>query len=409
MTGLEQGLELQVDSSKPLLTQVQTALRGRKPKPVNSQLADRLGNVPEFYDRARPDRLETIKVRPIDLLHHLGLITANPGLGGRMLGSTGLWAVLRYAFAFEATSSGHIGLSELARTGLRYHQRMWFSEYLGIATSSLLMGRQLFSPAKRTFGHALDADYLATDKNWGSRLGVAKDFNPSSGSWPDYYFFDQDPLTGTAPTAIVECKGHRGADPGYIYSQFADAAAQLDAPANLAGTVPRRLMIGAAPVDNQIRAYALELQAKTSANDESGKDILRPSSWLGVAKALAFAGADSVAWALASDQAVPRDGQPRSQSTLSVVESELGDFAGTKLEIPAGAGLQLTVFAGINRRLLEASEAGDLERARSAQETVAGDWAALAGEPKSEDGDRARSFLANGTILEMSLVRGDGG
>ena len=133
----------------------------------------------------------TVQLKPIDLLHRLGVITTPvvPNLAD----ISSWWAYIRYLWAFEppdGTLNDPLRLSDAA-LGIDFHQKGLMSEELGVGMAALIMELYFNAP------EAADVSLVVSDQSLPAAL-----FKAAS---PDYLFSNADGTT----YYVVECKGTR--------------------------------------------------------------------------------------------------------------------------------------------------------------------------------------------------------
>ena len=136
-------------------------------------------------------RQQTVLVRPVELLHHLGQITTPPITELVDLSST--WAEIRYVWAFRPNFGGRfrraLRLNDAVKR-LDFHQKTLLSDEFGVAFAAYYMDR---------FEQATDPVDVFVAK----RQGQFRLRGNSRRSLPDYIFTGP----GQDRSFIVECKG----------------------------------------------------------------------------------------------------------------------------------------------------------------------------------------------------------
>src|SRR5579859_7602875 len=134
---------------------------------------------------------QTVLVRPVELLHHLGQITTPPITELVDLSST--WAEIRYVWAFRPNFDGRfrraLRLNDAVKR-LDFHQKTLLSDEFGVAFAAYYMDR---------FEQATDPVDVFVAK----RQGQFRLRGNSRRSLPDYIFTGP----GQYRYFIVECKG----------------------------------------------------------------------------------------------------------------------------------------------------------------------------------------------------------
>jgi len=369
----------------------------------------RVGGVPEYQE---------LIVRPIQLLHRLGVVTTPPIDNLADICST--WAYYRYLWAFALPDPpchpAPLCLSTHA-LAIDFHQKGLMSDQIGVGMAALLMAESFGAP------DAADVALAVDDDAWDFTLGEAS---------PDYLFFNED----QSRLFVVECKGTRCGRPAAI-DQLRRGTEQLPSLQFQDGRPdPTGLVIGTLLAADSVTVLVIDPPRDSgegpveSYREKSGertwriKDAQRfaaTSKAVAESKILSFAGDDEAAYQRVANLQSTRRWESQSGRSApretSVVENELGEFSGVSESIPVRDAVRVEVFQGIQRGLREAYLANDRDqiaelraglksRRRDGRVSEAGilepDGLA-AHHQESENESTVRSFALDGTFLEMRV------
>lgn len=200
------------------------------------------------------------------LLYTIGWMTAGPpSLSAETITGAGLWAFLRYGWAFE-DAPRHVAVRNEA-VAIRGRNRAVFSEATGIGASAHILARGVFPE-----GPVLVADL----DDAGAELAEAGliQLLPSTARRPDYLIAGLDPLQGWS-LAVLECKGTVG-DRSRAVGQLKTGALQA---ASVTSRLPLRrfAMATALHLDAEVReivSFGVELDPSPEIDETAPADSL---------------------------------------------------------------------------------------------------------------------------------------
>lgn len=311
-----------------------------------------------------------VLVRPIDLLHSIGVTTTPPV--ANLVDLSSWWAYYRYlwAFALPRTNRSQLRLSDEAKE-IDFHQKALLSDEVGVGMAAYLMASYCGAP------QSIDVDVAIRRRV----LPVRRQFDES----PDYIFFD------AAQTVyyIVECKGTQTTRAAAI-KQLQRGTEQVPSLTFTNGTQSVPLVVATHLGKRATNVYVVDPPADELPPDRRRLQESKPrerapnhwqvDDWRGFAAAartgvearlLAFAGDDAAAMERLST-IVPLDVRRRPERRdLRRRDTELGEFEGVEDVLPSRDGVRLVVFRGVERNVLQ--------RARSVDDEVFADAVADAG------------------------------
>jgi hypothetical protein len=307
--------------------------------------------------------VQLLTVRPIALLHSIGLATAVPSLDVATLRLSGRWAIARYVWAFARTPSGQLRMSAPSNE-VFHHQRQLMSEHMAIGLATWVMAQRLTSPPSGM----LDADWLARHQP-SPPPQLAAGFSARK-PWPDYFF----PVSAASLTFhVVECKGTSG-HRSSVVRQFAERAiSQVIGPT--ASIIDRRVMFGCCiPRGSRSgktlgipRGFALEVDMGTSPGRQTSV-IHRRQLGRGAAERLAcsqllsFAGQDASAeyvspWRQTALEDVVRSNAPIPTHLRVGALSDSYELS----ELRVGGDRGISIFTGLATDVATSCREGSLD------------------------------------------------
>lgn len=335
-------------------------------------------------------RRETVLIRPVELLHHLGQITTPPVTELVDLSST--WAEIRYVWAFRPNFDGRFRRALRLNNAVKqldFHQKTLLSDEFGVAFAAYYMDR---------FEQATDP----VDTFIARRQGQFGLRGNSRRSLPDYIFTGP----GVDQYFVVECKGTQSSRSTAI-AQLQRGSEQvmtvdIDPPATVT-----RLVIGAW-LRSSISVLLID-------PDDDGGEVRKLSHWspeevtrFAAAKRLTYIGDNLGAARVISDfiSQKAREEQPVfERARLTITETDLGDFVGSAQPRMTPDGHRLELFRGIQRRSLDRLYHApvlpkQLERSRD----VPQGGGSLVETGADNVGAFVRSFTRDGSLFQVRIV-----
>jgi hypothetical protein len=400
-----------VESSKKLIKEVQA-----KQKTQDAYLEEKKKAIP--YRKPLKvvsgfAEVRQIQVRPIQLLHRLGVITTPAVENLADVCST--WAYYRYMWAFALPKPGKKNKLRLSKHALEidFHQKGLMSDQIGVGMAALIMGADYGAT------EAADVSIAVEEDNWSFTLGDAS---------PDYLFFNPDKTV----LYIVECKGTRCSRSDAV-SQLRRGTEQLpslqftdDRPE------PPSLVIGTLMSESSVRVLIVDPPGEDSKSEITDPDRptrIGPKTWsiknserfdaslrnIAQAKVLAFAGADSAA-VQKLERVYKRLGRlPRSTAReTETSENAFGIFSGIRERVPVRDGVRVEIFQGVEEAMREGYIMDDKDRILDGRERLL--RVGLKKDPRTElkgfsvytdrRGNKSviRSLAPDGTLLEFRIT-----
>ncbi|TGE37170.1 hypothetical protein E4K67_14925 [Desulfosporosinus fructosivorans] len=293
-----------------------------------------------------------IAIKPIELLHRIGVITtpAIPNLAD--ISST--WAVIRYIWAFEvstATSIEPLRLSSEARN-IDFHQKGLLSDEIGVGMAAYVMANYMNAP------NAIDVEIALRTPAWMAIQHYATS--------PDYLFYDD--INGDV--FIVECKGNQTSR-NSTYEQLRRGTEQVPSIKFSSGRQATSIIIGTCMLPNNTEVYIIDPPGEKG----DGSGFLEPggktkkigsTTWEVIddekfvrdinsfdrAKKLSYAGAEAEVIKQLNME-LPKNVSRfvNYDPLIEIEENELGDFQGVRYSLPTADGVGVEVFKGLLREV----------------------------------------------------------
>ncbi len=332
---------------------------------------------------------QTVLVRPIELLHHLGQITTPPITELVDLSST--WAEIRYVWAFRPNFDSRFKRSLRLNDAVKrldFHQKTLLSDEFGIAFAAFYMDR---------FEKATDP----IDAFVARRQGQIRLRGNSRRSLPDYIF------TGPNPNQyyVVECKGTQSSRATVAQLQRGSEqvmTVDIDPPASIT-----RLVIGSW-LQQSIAVLLIDPEEELPDDGE----IRKLSRWsqeeisaFAAAKRLTYVG-DQLAASKVVTRFAKTEMEPPvfEEALLTNLETRRGNFVGSAQRRITPDGHRLEMFRGVRSDLLDALYHG---RAPSKEFDVSGERTADTGYVETVTADDiafVRSFTRDGSMFEVRIL-----
>ena len=383
---------VRVDASAALAARV-TRRKQRKGVRVNPA-----GNVIEAADMKEPGEIpglpEALVVRPIEILHAAGRLTA--GTNGPLSPVSGLWPVVRYAWIF-APSSEYLHLTPDA-LALRARLRSALSETLGIGLSSMLARVAIRAERGDCSIEIADAEMAVGEealKAGGQRVSVRQ----RGSVCPDYVATAHDGLGGVLGFDTIESKGLfdavRTGPSAAALNQLRDATVQTEGlqvadrilsgygfcacvadrdESQHWGPTLRNLsrgevfVLGVDPREREApipQGEAPVLRRPGGAWAVTNRERFARSAFDATrAQILLWAGDEQVAREILREPPPERLGPPNVLG--GELQDDRGRFEGVELQIGAGgAGPALRIFTGVEETILAAARTGEMAQLRT--------------------------------------------
>lgn len=351
---------------------------------------------------------QEIWIKPVQLLHRLGVITT-PAIEN-IVDVCSTWANFRYLWAFELPDGGardQLRLSQHA-ISIDFHQKGLMSDHIGVGMAALLM-EMMNAP------YAADVSVAMKDPTW--PIGL------TGNASPDYLFFNND----RSILYVVECKGTR-CERNSALDQLMRGAEQLPSLTFTDGRTqqPPSLVIGTQMTSQSVRVHVIDPPSEYLPTRDlpkriemrewiipESKVIEDPARHVSQIKILSYAGLDEDASAKRERLSTPLKGFPRfmpRETTLE--ENEFGTFRGVRQRVPVRDNLQIEVFQAVQESLREAYVQDDVDRIQEESRKIA----PLTTGASTESGmtsfevDRrsaariVRDFAPDGTLLEIKIT-----
>ena len=349
--------QVHVESSAALVTAVQAKQQARA-RWLQARALSNNAKTPATFPPFSPSK--DILVRPIDLLHSIGLTTTPPV--ANLVDICSWWAYYRYlwAFALPGRRTSTLRLSAEAKQ-IDFHQKALLSDEVGVGMAAYLMSTYCGTP------QSIDVDVAIR-----RRVLPVRTQDESS---PDYIFFD----AAQTRYFVVECKGTQTSRSAAV-KQMQRGTEQVPSLvfANGAPSVP--LVVATHLSKTATNVYVIDPPADDLPPDpkriresrpvESAPNRWEVDDWRGFAAAsragvqarlLAFAGDDEAAQERLAT-VVPIEPQHRPfRRTLQIRETPLGDYEGVEDVLPSRDGVRLAIFRGVERNVIDRARSADDE------------------------------------------------
>lgn len=404
MNALTTPRHVTIESSQELLASVQEKqaqrnarlqAKGRPPALRKGPLAV----VPKF------DPSRTVPIKPIELLHRLGVITTPviPNLAD----ISSWWAYIRYLWAFElpdGTPDDRLRLSDAA-LGIDVHQKRLMSDQIGVGMAALVMESHFDALEAADVAVALNEQVLPVEL--------------TEATSPDYLFWNDQ----RTAYYVVECKGtrssrntaleqlRRGTEqvPSLRFTDGRQPPTALVIGTRLTGNGTEVLIIDPPPDEEEPKGVT-KLGSNEWAISDS-KEFQRVTGMVSELKILGYAAADQAVEAIVRRR-WPQMAEAWPTWTRRTVEREnmFGEFSGVQQTLPFLDDVRVEVFQGIGQRVLSAHLEHDDEKVRAEREVLLDliqdhnpDQVQQFRFRSTEntDGVGVRSVSSDGTILEL--------
>ncbi|MDE0434478.1 MAG: hypothetical protein OXH92_10770 [Bryobacterales bacterium] len=391
-----------LDSVREKQAQRNARLRasGRSPALKKDQL--------EVVQRFAPSR--TVPLRPIDLLHRLGVITTPvvPNLAD----ISSWWAYIRYLWAFElpdGTSDDRLRLSDAA-LGIDVHQKRLMSDQIGVGMAALIMKLYFDAPGASDVAVALNEQVLPVDL--------------TEATSPDYLFWNAEQTA----YYVVECKGtrcprsvaldqlRRGTEqvPSLRFTDGRQPPTALVIGTRLTGNGTEVMIIDPPPDEEGPKGVIKLGSNKWEISDP--KEFQRVTGMVSELKILGYAAADQAAEDIVREKWTRiAEAWPTRRRRTVVRENTFGEFSGVQQTLPFLDDVHVEVFQGIGRGVLAGHLKHDDAIVRAEREELLDRIQAYADDPEhreqfgfqkteNTDGIGVLSVSSDGTILEIRLA-----
>ena len=347
----------------------------------------------------------TVPLRPIHLLHRLGVITTPvvPNLAD----ISSWWAYIRYLWAFElpdGTPYDRLRLSDAA-LGIDVHQKRLMSDQIGVGMAALVMESHFNAPEAADVAVALNEQVLPVEL--------------TEATSPDYLFWDDQ----RTAYYVVECKGTRSSR-NTALEQLRRGTEQVPSLRFTDGRQPPTALV----IGTRLTSDGTEVLIIDPPPDEEGpkglirhgsnvweisdsKEFQRVTGMVSELKILGYAAADQAVEDIVRKE-WPRVAEvwPTRIRRTAVRENTFGEFSGVQQTLPFLDDVRVDVFQGIERGVLAGHLDHDDEKVRAEQEELLGRIQARDPDPmrnfgfqrtENTDGVGALSVSSDGTILEL--------
>lgn len=342
ITALYTDYDFQVDSSQDLIDDVTNAQNKRiasftaKNKPAPA-MKHNLTKVTGY------DPHQTLKIKPIELLHAIGRATTPPI--PNLVDISATWAILHYMWAFALrTENGTtpLRLSDQARR-IDFHQKALLSDQMGIGFACYLMSKWygLTNP--------VDVDVALNQLSW----NITKQHTKS----PDYIFLG----SGTNPTVIVECKGTQTSRAVSI-DQIRSGTEQLPSIVFNDGRPTTGMIFATCLKQKSTTIYVVdppdkdlgnvknnlrETQEQTPWVIEDTENFIEKTNSLNSAKLLSFSGDNSVGLDLVPIEYDKLDYRQNIQPEQKIIRTDFGNFSGISETVDTKENVRIEIFRGL--------------------------------------------------------------
>ena len=381
--------EIVIESSQAIIDSIRRQQSKRR-RP--SQSKGPLAVVKQFEPR------RTIKIRPIDLLHHLGLVSTP--IIPNLTDICSHWAYLRYLWAFEppsCTSNEPLRLSHDALS-IDFHQKGLMSDEIGVGMAALIMAKYFHAPNVADVSVATKMQILPVQL--------------TEAASPDYLFWNAK----QSKYYVVECKGTRCAK-NVVLSQLCRGLEQLPSLRFTDGRQPPiALVIATRLTSRGTEVFIVDPPLRHDDDLEDDDDGPR-GAWQSVGlvfdlKRLAYAGDDqTIRDAVRQKWSWLAEFRPVSPRQLVSRVNNSGKFVGVEYSLPFSPGIQVNVFQGLEQNLLNAIRENFRNLLAVPGDLPGSGWSPIPDHDRqfglevteSSESVRLSSISPDGTILEIHL------
>ena len=403
--------EIDIESSQEIISSIHKQQSKRR-RPPQSKVP--LAVVKRFAPR------RTIKIRPFDLLHRLGLVLTP--IIPNLTDLCSHWAYMRYLWAFEPPSGTSIEPLRLSREALSidFHQKGLMSDEIGVGMAALIMAEYFNAP-----GFA-DVSVAAKTQTLPVQL--------TESASPDYLFWNAT----RSKYYVVECKGTRCAK-NVVLAQLCRGLEQLPSLRFTDGRQPPIALVVATKLtgtgtevfivdpplrhgdnprhDDDLEDEEDDLEDEDDDDDDDDDDDGPTGGRQSIGlvfdlKRLAYAGDDQTIQDVVM-QKWPRLADIRLVRPRQMVSriNDSGEFVGVEYSLPFSLGTQINVFQGLERGLLNTIRKNFRKMLTAREDSAASGWPLVLDHDRQSDPDvtetngsvKLSGVSLDGTILEIHL------
>ncbi|MCA9733815.1 MAG: hypothetical protein H6695_05935 [Deferribacteres bacterium] len=400
LSNLSKSKRVLIDSSTQTIQKIEQLQKKRNAKGFTGSFKKPFA-IPKF----NPSTF--VEIKPIDLLHSIGLATTPPIPNLVDLSST--WALIRYIWAFNPDID-NLAVSQIAKN-IDFHQKGVLSDEIGIGMAYWLMKR--FFGAKKS----IDVDIAIRNHGFAEATGFPS-ARKNGNSSPDYIFQLSD-----GNYSIVECKGGQSGL-NQTRNQLRRGLEQVSSISFKGGQSATEFVIGTCLSDISTNVIIVDPPSEGNgderefSNEKKVYHVLDKEKFdreyqnLRIASLLSYAGAEGIAAEISkieSTEKLVTDFERRKPPHSLPLEEVNLNFQGRRLVLPGPSENEMiSVFMGIEDNLLNEIKPDDSNIPDAARNDFASSFRKLFSESEpyytfiSESLGAVISICDEGTVLAIS-------